>query len=154
MNKFTEDANAIYSEIVSAVLSFVSNKDILEKVYVLGEIDSGYSSTYLYLISGKALTTKQTAEFLGYGQREYFDRIGSIMDKTNDELGKLQKLFQEVGQEVPKGVRLEYNIKGAFSAKLSYESVTTDEIGMHDAIHAWQAELNAALVEDSRNLIL
>jgi hypothetical protein len=139
MNKFTEDANAIYSEIVSVVLSFPPNKDELEKVYILGEISEGnFENNCLYQIAGRVLDTKETSEYFEIEQKASYRAIFPILRVGNEELMRLKELFQGVEQEVPKGIRLDYNVRtGGFSAKFSYEPVTTDEIGMHDAIHAW-----------------
>ena len=150
-NKFNEELFGIYGDIVSSMLSFLPDKDMVEKAYFIGEIaEGGLSGNSLYQIDGKALTSHDAFISMGFADTDYDNKIFDILRFLNKELKKIKALFEDTGQEYPKCIRLTYDVqKGSLETELSYEPLTTEEFGMHDALMAWRDELNAALESQS-----
>ena len=145
-NKFNEELFGIYGDIISNLLSFLPDKDMVEKAYYIGEMEGGFEGSVLYQMDGKVLTSHDSFMLIGFSEAEYKDKYLAILRFLNKELKKIKALFEDTGQEYPKCIRLIYDVqKGSLETELSYDPLTTEEFGMHDALMAWRDELNAAL---------
>ena len=150
INQFNEELSDIWSTIVGDIMSFVPNKDVIEKAFYIGEIaENTRECTFFYQAERQILNPIDIAEKTGMAERVYKDNVFVILDYCNKELTRIKELFEKTNQEFPKSIKIIYDArKGSLDTKFSYERITTDEYGMYDAVCDWQEELKAALSTD------
>ena len=147
ISKFNEELSDIWSTIVGALMSFVPDRDAIEKVFFLGEsTDKMCTCNCLYQIDGQILNQKGVIDKKGLSEEKHENGITSILFHCIEELTRMRDLFEKTNQEPPKSIKIIYDArKGSLDTEFSYAPITTDDYGMYEAVCDWQEELKAAL---------
>jgi len=150
ISKFNEELSDIWSTIVGDIMSFVPNRDVIEKAFYIGEIlENSQRCTFFYQAESQIQDPLDIAKKMGLTEKISKDNAFAILDYCNKELTRIKELFEKTNQEFPKSIKIIYDAhKESLDAKFSYERITAKEYGLYDAVCDWQEELKAALSTD------
>lgn len=125
------------------------SKGLADKIFIYAANEGMILAHHFYCINNKIFDCHKINDA---GLNISFDVSDAcqeqVLDILNDDIQKIQKIFNKYNQPVPKLIKIIYEPKTKkFNSEIKYENQTTDEISVFDNDDAWYEEEKNKLLD-------